>query len=97
MSYKNFNRHELFNAELMSFHSQTIRNVENFLWETKKEFNNEVTNMLYGIWDGFLYDSLLEDAKALNLPYEDMVRIETTVKLIQEDIEAKGETLTVVY
>lgn len=97
MGYKRFNRYELFNKELMTFHSQTIRNVESFLWETKKEFNNEVTNMLSGIWDGYLYDNLLEDAKALNLPYEDLVRIETTVKLIEEEIEKKGESVTPIY
>lgn len=97
MGYKRFNRYELFNKELMAFHSQTIRNVESFLWETKKEFNNEVTNMLSGIWDGYLYDSLLEDAKALNLPYEDLVRIETTIKLIEEEIEKKGESITPIY
>lgn len=96
MNYQRFNRHEIFNGELMSFHSTTIRNVENFLWETQKTFMNNVTNMLCGIWDGYLYDSLLEEAKAMNLPYEDLVRIETTIKLIEEHITVNGESVTLV-
>jgi hypothetical protein len=52
--------------------------------------------MLSGIWDGYLYDSLLEDAKAMNLPYEDLVRIETTIKLIKDHIKANGESVTLV-
>ena len=96
MNYQRFNRHEIFNAELMSFHSTTIRNVENFLWETQKTFMNNVTNMLCGIWDGYLYSSLLEEAKAMNLPYEDLVRIETTIKLIEEHIAVNGESVTLV-
>ena len=96
MNHQRFNRHELFDIELVKFHHKTIRNVENFLWETQKTFMNNVTNMLCGIWDGYLYDSLLEEAKAMNLPYEDIVRIETTIKLIEEHIAVKGESITLV-
>ena len=97
MSYKRFNRHQIFNQELMSFHSQTIRNVEDFCLENEmRRMTNPVTNMLYGIWDGYLYDSLLQDAKEMGLPYEDLVRIETTIKLIEEWIEANGESVTLV-
>ena len=52
--------------------------------------------MLCGIWDGYLYDNLLEEAKSHNLPYEDLVRIETTIKLIEEHITTNGESVTLV-
>lgn len=96
MSYKRFNRHEIFNSELMTFHTRTIRNVEDYCLNNGIQMFNSVTNMLSGIWDGYLYDSLLEDAKEMNLPYEDIVRIETTIKLIEEHITANGESVTLV-
>ena len=96
MSYKRFNRHEIFNSELMTFHTRTIRNVEDYCLNNGVQMFNSVTNMLCGIWDGYLYDSLLQEAKEMNLPYEDIVRIETTIKLIEEHITANGESVTLV-
>lgn len=96
MSYKRFNRHEIFNSELMTFHTRTIRNVEDYCLNNGVQMFNNVTNMLCGIWDGYLYDSLLQEAKEMNLPYEDIVRIETTIKLIEEHIAANGESVTLV-
>jgi hypothetical protein len=58
-------------------------------------FNN-VTNMLSGIWDGYLYDSLLEDAKEMGLPFEDICRIESTIDLIKEYVNINGESITLV-
>jgi hypothetical protein len=92
--YKLFNRHDLFDGALMKFHSQTIRNVEDFSYENGKGFHNSLTNMLCGIWDGYLYNNLLSEAQEMNLPYEDLVRIETTIKLIEEYIAKNGQTVT---
>ena len=69
--YRRFNRHQLFNGELMNFHSQTIRLVEDFYMEKNQTWFNELTNMLAGIWDGYLYDNLLPKAKEEGLPIED--------------------------
>jgi hypothetical protein len=96
MSYKRFNRHEVFDAELMTIHSSNIRSVENFLWETQKTFHNNVTNMLCGIWDGYLYDSLLDEVIDMNLPYEVLKNISKTVNVIEEHIAANGESITLV-
>ena len=95
MNFKRFNRHELFDAFLMEWHSTTIRNVSNYIWETQKEVHSELENMLCGIWDGYLYDNLL--TKALILPKEDYRRIEDTVKIINEHIEANGESVTQIF
>jgi hypothetical protein len=86
--YKLFNRHELFDGELMKFHSTTIRLVEDFFMDRGESFHNQLTNMLYGIWDGYLYNNLLSTAKEFNLPIEDIRRIETTIYLIEEYIDA---------
>lgn len=85
--YKRFNRHQLFDGELMKFHSNTIRLVEDFFMDKGESFHNELTNMLYGIWDGYLYDKLLPVAKQSGLPIEDVRRIEATIDVIEEYIE----------
>ena len=95
MSYKRFNRHELFDSFLMDWHSTTIKNVTNYIWETQKEVHSELENMLCGIWDGYLYDDLL--TKALILPKEDYRRIQDTVDLINEHIDANGESVTQIF
>jgi hypothetical protein len=79
----------------MDWHSTTIKNVTNYIWETQKEVHSELENMLCGIWDGYLYDNLL--TKALILPKEDYRRIQDTVDLINEHIEANGESVTQVF
>ena len=95
MSYKRFNRHELFDSFLMDWHSTTIKLVRDYIWETQKEVYSELENMLNGIWDGYLYDELL--TKALILPKEDYRRIQDTVDLINEHIEANGESVTQIF
>ena len=95
MSYKRFNRHELFDSFLMDWHSTTIKLVRDYIWETQKEVYSDLENMLNGIWDGYLYDELL--TKALILPKEDYRRIQDTVDLINEHIEANGESVTQIF
>ena len=90
MNYKRFDRHELFDTFLMKYHSTTIRLVEDYLLETGQPLYNDLTNMLSGIWDGYLYDDLL--IKSLILPTEDYRRVEDIVNIINEHIESK--TLT---
>ena len=95
MTFKRFNRHELFDSFLVDWHSTTIKLVRDYIWETQKEVYSELENMLNGIWDGYLYDELL--TKALILPKEDYRRIQDTVDLINEHIEANGESVTQIF
>lgn len=95
MNYKRFNRHELFDSFLVDWHSTTIKLVRDYIWETQKEVHSDLENMLCGIWDGYLYNDLL--TKALILPTEDYRRIQDTVQLIEEHIEANGESVTQVF
>ena len=95
MSFKRFNRHELFDGFLMEWHSTTIKLVRDYIWETQKEVHSELENMLCGIWDGYLYDNLL--TKALILPQEDYRRVEDVVRLINEYIDTNGESATKIF
>jgi hypothetical protein len=97
MNHKRFNRHEVFDTFLMEWHSTTIRNVSNYIWETQKEVHSELENMLCGIWDGYLYNNLLETAKQVGLPMEDVRRIESTISVIEEYIESNPNTVTKIF
>jgi hypothetical protein len=94
MSFKRFNRYELFDGQLMKFHSTTIRLVEDFFMDRNESWFNELTNMLCGIWDGYLYEDLLPKAKESGLPIEDVRRIETVIDLIEEYLEANSNIVT---
>lgn len=97
MNYTLFNRYELFDGFLMDFHRTTIRNVEDFFLNNNQSPFNTLTNMLSGIYDGYLYNDLLETAKQIGLPMEDIRRIESTIDVIEEYIEANPNTQTQIF
>lgn len=94
MNFQRFDRHDLFDNFLMSYHSQTIRNVEDFYMSKDETWFTPLYNMLCGIWDGYLYNNLLETAKEVGLPIEDVRRIESTIELIEEYLEANPMLVT---
>ena len=88
MSHVRFDHHEIFSIEDHEFHSQTIREVEEDYFNKEKHpwsFNG-VCNSLYGIWDGYLYDNIVEDAIAEGLPETLVDRIRTTVTFIKKEL-----------
>ena len=62
MSYKRFDRHEVFSMDDTSFVLDCISKVGRSTDDTA-----ELTNMLYGLFDGFYYDKIHKYA-ALHLP-----------------------------
>ena len=56
MSYTLFNRHSNMNAE-------TLYEIGDILMETRFDGGFDVINMIYGLYDGYLYDELLPLAK----------------------------------
>ena len=57
MSYVRFNRHENMSME-------TLREIGDILMEEGRwEASFDVVNMIYGLYDGYLYDDLLSTAK----------------------------------
>lgn len=86
MSFKRFNRHEIFNADRVDNHMNLIRDIENYFYETTGSFgfDRDVRNMLYGIWDGFLYNDLLSLAEK-ELSSELSSRVKTTIEYINDN------------
>ena len=69
MNYQRFNRHEAYTPEIMEMIRKTIRMVDHKAMETKQSIFNELTNMLYGLYDGFYYEGLVE--KAMEFGFEE--------------------------
>lgn len=78
-----FNRHEIFNRSWVDFHSKTIRLYEDSLIERGESMFNSVTNMLAGIWDGYLYAELITEAIELGMPEDILDRVKKTVNYIK--------------
>jgi hypothetical protein len=86
--YKNFDRHSLFNVGDMTLVSDLI---------TKSMANENrdrnLTNSLYGLYDGYLYDDLMQSA-AFQLPTTDLMDLRKLVEKINSDISINGERTT---
>lgn len=86
MSYIKFDRHAIFGMDEVKFHSQTIRNIENLLIGRGESMFNNLTNMLSGIWDGYLYDELIPAAVECEIGAVNVARIQLTVATIKESV-----------
>jgi hypothetical protein len=84
-AYKNFNRHECFNEETFDIFSSVFRRIR------RSVDNPSLENKLYGIYDGFLYDGLVEKAKAAGADESDVELLSAVVDYIEAWIEIKGE------
>jgi len=92
--FKNFNRYEAFNEEIFDTFNEFFRNYRR--WKFEIESNGiadlgELTNKIYGIYDGFLYNDLLELAKKFEVPTYEYLLLEAVVDYIEGWIERKGE------
>ena len=77
MSYTNFNRHENMNSE-------TLREIGDILMsEARWEGSFDVVNMIYGLYDGYLYEDLLPLSKK-EFSSELYSRIENVVNIVSK-------------
>lgn len=76
MSYIRFDRHANMNVE-------TLREIGNILNEVFIDASFDLSNMLYGLYDGYLYDDLLSVAqKELNTT--EYARVKKVVSVIKK-------------
>ena len=90
MSYKNFNRHEIFTAEDLTNVREAINNLQ---FEKDYSMMDSLVNSLYGLYDGYLYDGIDEELYQV-LDFKVFCNLTKTLKKITDHIEAKGETQT---
>lgn len=99
MKYQNFNRHKAFTPEIMSMVRETIRMVDIKAIETKQSPYGELMNMLYGLYDGFYYEGLIEAAQEFgfeegHIIYNNIAGIQNTINMF---IKLFGESETQIH
>ena len=76
MSYIRFDRHANMNVE-------TLREIGNILNEVFIDASFNLSNMLYGLYDGYLYDDLLSVAQK-ELNNTEYARVKKVVSVIKK-------------
>ena len=76
MSYIKFDRHA-------NMTSETRREIMDILKEVDFNTGFDLMNMLYGLFDGYLYDDLLEVARGAKIDKALYNRIENVVSVIK--------------
>jgi hypothetical protein len=87
MNYRKFDRHEVLNTiELLKAQSALISDVVDY--QSENDIHDfDFINELYGIYDGYLYSSIL--MRAMGYPSDIYERVLDTYRLIDEFIESK--------
>ena len=76
MNYLRFNRHEIFDAALMDRVANVLNAVEDHHIDTNQSLFGSLSNMLFGLYDGYLYDDLQMEAMDYPFPiYSECVNI----------------------
>ena len=73
MNYKRFNRHDCFTSEMRTMTMDVINATE----------DDSLTNMSYGLFDGYLYDALLPKAIKLGVSKDIENKIKGLIKAIE--------------
>ena len=88
--YKNFDRHNLFNVGDMTL----VRNLIDKVCMNDNR-DDSLHNSLYGLYDGYLYDDLMQRATS-QLPTTDLMDLRKLVEKIKSDISINGERTTLI-
>lgn len=93
-NYKNFNRHEVYTPEMMAMQHKIMRKMDDIALHQKKSLLCPLRNMMYGLYDGYLYSDLLPEAESFGLDQESINGIKGLIKAIEMHISLYGETQT---
>ena len=97
MKYQNFNRHKAFTPEIMTMVRETIKMVDYKAFEIgKSPYDGELMNMLYGLYDGFYYEGLIEAVQEFGFEeghviYNNIAGIQNTINMFIK-LFGKSET-----
>ena len=94
MSYTRFDRHDAYTPEIMDLIRETINAVESHCIKNGQSMFNKLTNSLFRLYDGYLYDSLLIDAIELNVPQDVFNNIKGIVKATKAYVACYGGGVT---
>jgi len=95
MAHYRFDRHKLFSMDDTSEVLDIIKEVRGI--DSDDDNLPNLANMLYGLFDGYLYDNVLSTAVGIiDLPMAVIRRIEAIVDKCTNDILTNGQSITLV-
>lgn len=95
--YKLFNRHEVFTRSTHDTVWSIRGEVEITEYKNTGEFHGDVLNKIMGLFDGYLYDGLLEEVAGIGCSSEVCSELNQVIKFIESHIELNGETETPIF
>ena len=88
-NFRNFNRHECLDERMFNKFSTVKRDICD--WAVCDDVKiSELENQLFGVWDGYLYDGLIERCEKLGVPTFLIYRLEEVVDHIEKYLENNG-------
>lgn len=97
MSFKNFNRHDVFDAEMIDDVYSIIQEVEDIAIENNAPLFSMLRNKLCGLLDGFLYSDLVVLAKADQMSDQNIAKLNNLIEKIEAHITEYGETGMMIF
>lgn len=88
--YQNFNRHECYNSSMLTENQNLIRTID----DSNIDDRSKIINMLYGLYDGYLYDDLLYLVKSSGIDFNTYDKLKTLVSKIELFIQTNGQGTT---
>ena len=92
MSYKRFNRHECYTPEMLSMTSEVVRELQDIAIEQDKSMFDMSINMTCGLYDGFLYNDLLQEVTNFGANESTLNKVKGLIKAVEMYIQLYGET-----
>ena len=89
-SYQNFNRHECYNSSMLETNRELIRTID----DSDIDNRSTITNMLYGLYDGYLYNELLYLVKSSGIDFPTYKKLKSLVSKIELFIQTNGQGMT---
>ena len=92
MSYKRFNRHECYTSEMLSMTGEVVRELQDLAIEQNKSMFDMSINMVCGLYDGYLYDNLLQEVTDFGATESTLNKVKGLIKAVEMYIQLYGET-----
>lgn len=95
--FKNFNRNEVFTRDMHNTVWNIRGEVETAEYKNTGLFHGPVLNKIMGLFDGYLYNNIIQDVTAIGCNEETIENLTSIVQIIDNIIWSEGESQTPIF